>query len=52
VPSSCFTSRLKSARTVPIPSTPDLWIKPLGALVKTGPAIVLMLVTLAVLKNR
>jgi len=24
--------------------TPDLWIEPLGALVKTGPAIVLMLV--------
>ena len=22
--------------------TPDLWIEPLGALVKTGPAIVLM----------
>ncbi len=26
---------------------PDLWIEPLGALVKTGPAIVLMLVALA-----
>ena len=26
--------------------TPDLWIEPLGALVKTGPAIVLMLVAL------
>jgi hypothetical protein len=23
--------------------TPDLWIEPLGALVETGPAIVLML---------
>ena len=32
--------------------TPDLWIEPLGALVKTGPAIVLMLVTLAILDNR
>ena len=28
--------------------TPDLWIEPLGALVKTGPAIVLMLVALAI----
>ncbi len=27
--------------------TPDLWIEPLGALVKTGPAIVLMLVSAA-----
>jgi hypothetical protein len=32
--------------------TPDLWIEPLGALVKTGPAIVLMLVALAVLEDR
>jgi len=32
--------------------TPDLWIEPLGALVKTGPAIVLMLVALAMLDNR
>lgn len=32
--------------------TPGLWIEPLGALVKTGPAIVLMLVTLAILPNR
>ena len=32
--------------------TPDLWLDPLGALVKTGPAIVLMIVTLAVLQNR
>jgi uncharacterized protein YbjT (DUF2867 family) len=32
--------------------TPDLWIEPLGALVKTGPAIVLMLVALAVLDER
>jgi nucleoside-diphosphate-sugar epimerase len=32
--------------------TPDLWIEPLGALVKTGPAIVLMLVALATLKDR
>jgi uncharacterized protein YbjT (DUF2867 family) len=31
---------------------PDLWIEPLGALVKTGPAIVLMLVALATLDNR
>ena len=29
--------------------TPDLWIEPLGALVKTGPAIVLMLVALLTL---
>ena len=28
--------------------TPDLWIEPLGALVKTFPAIVLMLVALAI----
>jgi uncharacterized protein YbjT (DUF2867 family) len=32
--------------------TPDLWIEPLGALVKTGLAIVLMLVALATLDNR
>jgi hypothetical protein len=32
--------------------TPDLWIEPLGALVKTGPAIVLMLVALVTLDNR
>ena len=32
--------------------TPDLWIEPLGALVKTGPAIVLMLVGLLTLDNR
>jgi uncharacterized protein YbjT (DUF2867 family) len=32
--------------------TPDLWIEPLGALVKTAPAIVLMLVALAILDNR
>ena len=32
--------------------TPDLWIEPLGALVKTGPAIVLMLVALLMLDNR
>ncbi|WP_298873327.1 SDR family oxidoreductase [uncultured Bradyrhizobium sp.] len=32
--------------------TPDLWIEPLGALVKTGPAIVLMLVALLLLDNR
>jgi uncharacterized protein YbjT (DUF2867 family) len=32
--------------------TPDLWIEPLGALVKTGPAIVLMGVGLAMLDNR
>lgn len=32
--------------------TPDLWIEPLGALVKTGPAIILMLVALATLDNR
>ena len=31
---------------------PELWIEPLGALVKTGPAIVLMLVALALLDNR
>lgn len=32
--------------------TPDLWIEPLGALVKTGPAIVLMMVALAILRAR
>lgn len=32
--------------------TPELWIEPLGALVKTGPAIVLMLVALAILEDR
>jgi uncharacterized protein YbjT (DUF2867 family) len=32
--------------------TPDLWIEPLGALVETGPAIVLMLVALLTLDNR
>lgn len=32
--------------------TPDLWIEPLGALVKTGPAIVLTLVALLMLDNR
>ncbi|WP_420412549.1 SDR family oxidoreductase [Roseibium sp.] len=32
--------------------TPDMWIEPLGALVKTGPAIVLMLVGLAILDDR
>jgi uncharacterized protein YbjT (DUF2867 family) len=31
---------------------PDLWIEPLGALVKTGPAIVLMLVALAIMGDR
>jgi uncharacterized protein YbjT (DUF2867 family) len=32
--------------------TPDLWFEPLGALVKTGPAIILMLVALAILDER
>lgn len=32
--------------------TPVLWIEPLGALIKTGPAIVLMLVGLAILRDR
>jgi len=32
--------------------TPSLWLEPLGALVKTGPAIVLMLVALAMLDER
>jgi uncharacterized protein YbjT (DUF2867 family) len=31
---------------------PDIWIEPLGALVKTGPAIVLMLVALAMSEDR
>ena len=31
---------------------PDLWTEPLGALVKTGPAIVLMLMTLAISDER
>jgi uncharacterized protein YbjT (DUF2867 family) len=31
---------------------PDIWIEPLGALVKTGPAIVLMLFCLATLDDR
>jgi hypothetical protein len=32
--------------------TPDMWIEPLGALVKTGPAIVLMGLALAMLEER
>lgn len=32
--------------------TPAMWLEPLGALVKTGPAIVLMLVALAILEER
>jgi len=32
--------------------TPDLWIEPLGALVKTGPAVVLMLVAFLTLDSR
>jgi hypothetical protein len=32
--------------------TPDLWFEPLGALVKTGPAVILMMVALAVLNKR
>jgi len=32
--------------------TPDLWFEPLGALVKTGPAIVLMLFCLAMMDDR
>lgn len=32
--------------------TPDMWFEPLGALVKTGPAIVLMLFCLAILDDR
>jgi uncharacterized protein YbjT (DUF2867 family) len=31
---------------------PDMWLEPLGALVKTAPAIVLMLVALAMLEDR
>ncbi|RWX81589.1 SDR family oxidoreductase [Neorhizobium lilium] len=32
--------------------TPGMWIEPLGALVKTGPSIILMMVGLAVLEER
>ncbi|WP_186390139.1 SDR family oxidoreductase [Stappia sp. TSB10P1A] len=32
--------------------TPEMWVEPLGALVKTGPAIVLMLVALAIFEDR
>jgi uncharacterized protein YbjT (DUF2867 family) len=32
--------------------TPEMWIEPLGALVKTGPAIALMVVALAMLEDR
>lgn len=32
--------------------TPDLWLEPLGALVKTGPAIVLMAIALLTLDSR
>ncbi len=32
--------------------TPELWVEPLGALVKTWPAIILMLVTLAIADDR
>ena len=32
--------------------TPELWVEPLGALVKTGPAIVLMMVALAIAEER
>jgi hypothetical protein len=32
--------------------TPDLWFEPLGALVKTGPAIALTLVALLTLDSR
>lgn len=32
--------------------TPELWLEPLGALVKTWPAIVLMLLALAILEDR
>lgn len=32
--------------------TPELWVEPLGALVKTGPAVVLMGVALAILDDR
>ena len=31
---------------------PDIWVEPLGALVKTFPAIVLMLVALAIIDDR
>ena len=31
---------------------PELWVEPLGALVKTGPAIVVMLVALAIFEDR
>ena len=31
---------------------PDMWIEPMGALVKTGPAIVLMVVALGMLNDR
>jgi uncharacterized protein YbjT (DUF2867 family) len=31
---------------------PELWLDPIGALVKTGPAIILMLVALAILDDR
>lgn len=43
---------LMAHRTNDAALTPDLWIEPLGALVKTGPAIVLMLVALLMLDNR
>jgi hypothetical protein len=32
--------------------TPELWVEPLGALVKTGPAVILMLVALALSDDR
>lgn len=32
--------------------TPDMWVEPLGALVKTGPAIILMLIALVTLDDR
>lgn len=32
--------------------TPDIWAEPLGALVKTGPAIILMLFCLAIWDDR
>jgi hypothetical protein len=32
--------------------TPELWIDPLGALVKTGPAAILMLFALLILDDR
>jgi hypothetical protein len=44
---------LNDAMSTPVRNiTPDLRIEPLGALVKTGPAIVLMLVALLMLDNR